>query len=322
MPITTGTLAATQGASTVTLSGYGGALSGVTSGVLQVGDGNTYYVTVNAGTGVLSLYDIETGSLVARPWLGRTRSGIAYTLYPYTSGDTLMGMKLAGTGGVLQVDDLFRNLEVVSEATYSGGAGIVDVFFSSNQQTSAPPLIFVQTPTSAEDVGNAMLMNYNGGSPLPGPPWDRCILFTTGAFSYKVLGIDNQPSPSGSHGVQVFDPAAVRIFDSRQKYAAIKSYHTQGEVSGSARVSITIPDQGQRPWFLVNYLGIGQRYADTVGTPGWIEQYISCRIVNNTTLELICRDRTGAIDPAPDYAGPAPLFDPFGDPIVMMSAKF
>lgn len=223
------------------------------------------------------------------------------------------GLRTVNDDGVVQIDEEFRNLVVIE----SGSGSASPSFGLNNQsitsQSSCVPLVFVK-PASGVEVGTfSMNAGWNGASYDPGPPYTNFAYQSTGAFDYKVCALDSQPSPSGSHGMRVFNSGATNVYDSRLPYAQIKSMARLSAQSSPGYIDVTVPDIGSTPWFLLNYLVFNQQFGDFGPFRGF-----AAKALSNTSIRVRCYDTDIS---SGNYAG-SPNFDVFMPPLILMTAKF
>jgi len=231
------------------------------------------------------------------------------------------GLRILNDDGIVQIDEQYRNLVVISEGrvtTAVGGRGNAygEVAFSS--QSTCQPLIFVK-PDSGVEVGDCQLSNgaLSGGAWVIGPPWDHFAYECSGAFYYKVCGLDGTPAPSGTHGMVVYDDAGQVAYDSRLSYMQIKSVHRLFSQASPAYQDVTVPSAGE--WFLLNNLRINVKFGETGPFRAFSGKYLS-----STSLRIHCYGDSGTFA---DYGGgggsfSTDQFDVDYSPLIVMTASF
>ena len=231
------------------------------------------------------------------------------------------GLRVTNDAGIIQIDEQLRNLVVVDEGRVTsavGGAGgpLGEVSFAA--QSACQPLIFIR-PDSGVEVGDFNLSNgpLSGGSYVIGPPWSVFSYECSGAFDWKVCGIDSTPSPSGTYGMLVYNDAGEVIHDTRLSYMQIKSVHRLFSQASPAYQDLTVPSDGA--WFLGNNLRSNIITGDTGPFRAFTGKYTS-----STTLRIHCFGDSGGFA---DYGGGGGSFSPNTfdvdyAPLIVMTANF
>lgn len=231
------------------------------------------------------------------------------------------GLRTINDSGIVQIDENFRNVFVVAEGSVTTATGSINSAFLniSPAQTTCIPMVFVK-PASGVEVGLFEVSRSVPPYHNIGPPWDTVGYQCSGAFDYKICGLNWSSPPSGDFGMVVYDDAANIVYDSRLSYMQIKSVHRLFAQANPAYQDITVPSDGE--WFLMNNLRLNSKF-DEFGFPA---RSLGGKYINSTTLRIHCYDVENPAANFPDYPGYPPAypnkFEVDYAPCIVMTAKF
>jgi hypothetical protein len=169
------------------------------------------------------------------------------------------GFQSINAGGIVQIDENYRNLLMVASGTWTGGGTPFGTIWFPTQYACAP-LIFIRP-------------SYDGCYVGPGEITQSNFSFMcNGNFDWVVYGLDSPAAHSStSFGLQVFDGGGSVVYDSRYEAPRIQAVATVW-MTWPQYLGVNSPDYpyypsftswGGRPWFCLNSFVF---FADDNGT--------------------------------------------------------